>query len=719
MSGGGGKKVPVGDWYGLGFHAVFCHGPVDAVTEIRVGEKTAWSGSATSNSDIGINAPDLFGGEAREGGVQGTARLRMGDVTQGQDAYLQSRLGASIPAFRGVLSLIWNGWVAANNPYIKPWSVRARRIPSAWYPYRAAIGSDANPAHIIRECLTNPDWGMGCQDVDIDDASFTQAANALYDEGFGLSLLWNEEQAIEDFILSVLKHIDGTLFVHPQTGRFTLRLVRDDYDIGTLPLLDTGNVARIEEYTRPSWGETVNQVTLVYRDADTDKDVAITVQDIAAIQINGGVSATTVNYPGIANASLANRVAMRELKQLSSTLAKLTLVADRRAASLGVGDVFKLTWPPYGITQQVFRVARIGYGLHTEGTVRIEAVEDIFGLPNSVFASPPPTGWQDPLNPPAPCPAQIAYEVPYWQIVKDVVGEIPSILGDIDPTEGLAATLGARPTSDALDYHAFAYDSSSGWKDRGNGTFAPTAIISADLPQAASDITLHVTDAIDIYSVEPDDLALIDNEWLWVKSVNPATGDMTLARAVLDTVPESHAAGARIWFVHPHYIEPEYVVGETARLKLCPKTGKGELSTSQAQEIACPIRGRFIRPYPPGKVRINGAAYPRAVSGDITITWANRNRVSQTAYIVAQTDGNITPESGQTTTIRLYDSGNTLRRTYSGLTGTSQTWTLAQIIADGAGSSERVRIEIESSRTDASGTFTSLQKHVITCARTG
>lgn len=103
------------------------------------------------------------------------------------------------------------------------------------------------------------------------------------------------------------------------------------------------------------------------------------------------------------------------------------------------------------------------------------------------------------------------------------------------------------------------------------------------------------------------------------------------------------------------------------------------------------------------------------VAGDITITWANRNRVNQTVGVILQTDGNITPETGQTTTIRLYDQSGALRRTYSGLTGNSKTWALADIIADGAGASGSVRIEIESARDG----YTSWQLHDITIDRAG
>jgi hypothetical protein len=88
---------------------------------------------------------------------------------------------------------------------------------------------------------------------------------------------------------------------------------------------------------------------------------------------------------------------------------------------------------------------------------------------------------------------------------------------------------------------------------------------------------------------------------------------------------------------------------------------------------------------------------------------------------VLQTAADITPETGQTTTIRIYGgaSQSTLRRTYSGLAGTSQTWTLTDAASDGAASDDRIKIEIEASRTDADGTFASLYKHSITVDRAG
>jgi hypothetical protein len=157
------------------------------------------------------------------------------------------------------------------------------------------------------------------------------ASYTLGSEQFGLSLLWDREQPLEEFIAEVLRHIDGTLYVHPRTGKYTLKLARADYSVSSLMVLDASNILALESFSRPAESELINQVTVRYRDRSTDKDAAITVHDLAALELAGGVvSSVTVDYPGISNGTLASKVALGDLKQLSVPLAKATLIANRR-----------------------------------------------------------------------------------------------------------------------------------------------------------------------------------------------------------------------------------------------------------------------------------------------------------------------------------------------------------------------------------------------------
>src|SRR5574340_369013 len=96
------KKVTVGYKYYVGMHMVLCHA-ADKITRIVVGERDAWSGSVTANTQIYVDNPNLFGGTDREGGVQGYVDLEFGAAAQGRNSYLQAKLGATVPAHRGVV----------------------------------------------------------------------------------------------------------------------------------------------------------------------------------------------------------------------------------------------------------------------------------------------------------------------------------------------------------------------------------------------------------------------------------------------------------------------------------------------------------------------------------------------------------------------------------------------------------------------------------------
>src|SRR5207248_878355 len=190
--------------YYLGLHFGLHHGPCDALLEVRAGDRTAWAGTQAVSGQVSIDSPMLFGGDTKEGGVSGTLDVMMGEASQGVNAYLLAQQGNPQPAYRGLMTVVFRGGsatppglIGANNPYPKPWSFRTQRTvkgwngDTCWNPTKCAIVLSSgvvamNPAHIVYETLTNPDWGMGYPTSAIDDAVFTAAALQLYNEGFGL-----------------------------------------------------------------------------------------------------------------------------------------------------------------------------------------------------------------------------------------------------------------------------------------------------------------------------------------------------------------------------------------------------------------------------------------------------------------------------------------------------------------------------------------------------
>lgn len=688
--GGSSKRVVVGYKYYLTVHAALCHGPVDAVTQLIVGERVAWTGNATSSGPINVNAPQLFGGEKREGGVSGRVDIMMGEASQGMNEHLVAMHGGSVPAYRGIVTTLFRRFYwAAMNPYFKaPWW-RVKRIlqgwstGSAWYPEKAAIGSyDMNPAHIIYQCLTDREWGMGYSPSDIGD-SFPVAADKLYAEGFGLSMMWSEQTSIQDFIAIVLDHINATLSLDLSTGKFELLLVRDDYVVGDLSTLDPSNIIEFRSFQRTAWGDTANEVTVVYTGRD-EQELSITVQDPAAIEAQGGIVSSTREYRGIRDDGLAVRVAMRDLNTSSAPLSKVTLVVNRVAWDWNVGRVFALSWPRLGLTSVPMRVVSINKGSLVDGKIEIEAVEDIFGLPNAVYTEQPPSGWVDPISPPAQVVATRTIEAPYWDVVQNLSA---ADIAYLEPMYGFGQVIGAKPSLDSYNFQLYSSPTSGGtYTEVAAGDFTPTGTLISPMgyPDGSATETIMLSNAIDIDLIDVGGYGYLDNEAVQVVAYNELTSELVIERGVLDTVPKPHAAGTRFYFADGFSANDptQRVSGETAWYKPLTQTGYGVLALSSAPPASLVFTNRASRPYPPGQFRVSGSYWPVNISGPMSASWAHRDRLQQTVNLVDYTEGNIGPEAGTSYTVRVYQ-GTTLKRTYSGVSGTGWTYPDADAIADG------------------------------------
>ena len=686
--GGSSKAQTVGYKYYLGMHAIMCHGPVDKVTRFSVDGKVAWSGTSTGGA-VSVNAPQLFGGDEREGGVSGTIDIEMGTTTQGRNAYLQSQLGSSIPAFRRVLGLVFRQCYLGNNPYLKRWAIRATRILvrqdgiAQWYSAKADVGGDMNPAHIIREVLTDPDWGMGYPEADVDNASFTAAADTLYSEGMGMSILWDKQQQLSDFLAIVLRHVDGSLYTDRATGKFVLKLARGGYDIPSLLLLDESVVERVTDFKRSTVAELTNQVSVVYWDKSTGKNNSVTVQDIALAASQGATVGTTSQYPGFTNGTIATKAAARDLKALSTPLASATLYVTRKAASLNIGDVFRFSWAEYGISQVVFRVTNIELGELTSNLIKLSVVEDVFALSSAIYSPPPPSEWANPIGAPVPVPFRLLTEVPYYMIAR-TLGD--SAAQALPQTSSYMMVGGTNPGGSAYSAQVYV-DEGAGYQRQAVANFCPTAVISAAYGQA--DTALAITGGLDLDLVQVGDVAAVGvgaistREMVQVVSITDTM--LTVKRGMLDTVPVPIASNTRVIFLgsgdNPSVVElpNEYALGESVSVRMLTTTGQGTLALGSGATDTLAVNAtasRQWRPYPPGRLRLNTAAYPSTISGQLALTWAHRDRLQQTAQTLVDQDAtNVGPEAGVTYTLRLYDQGGVLRHTQAGLTDTAYTWT--------------------------------------------
>lgn len=722
MSGGGGSQT-VGYRYFMGLHMGLCHGPIDAILDIRVGDRGAFSGAVVSSASISLTAPELFGGEDREGGIEGTLDVMMGEPSQGPNSYLTAQQGSPQPAYRGMLGVVYRGGlVSANNPYIKPWSFRLRRIlqgwdaGTVWNAAQASIdmGSGilaANPAHIVYECLTNRAWGMGLSAGRLDLASFSAAAATFHAEGMGLCFTWNNQGPIEGFIQEVCDHAGAAVGEDPRTGLIRIKAIRADYSIGALPLFSPaeGNIVALEAFERAALTDAANEITVSFIDQVTGKQGSVTVQHLAAVQAQGGASPNTSAYPGAPTIGLAMRLALRDLKASTSGLARVRLRVNREAYGLLPGDVIAFSWPDYGIELMPLRVGRVDYGSLTNGTITIEGVQDVFGLPATTYLEPQPLGWVEPSRTPQASAAVAVFETPYRELAR-VLG--PSSAINLDPNAGFLSAVALRAPGVSVNYQLETRTGSADYVQAGNGEWTPSGTLSAALPaQPTSTVTLAA--GTDLDAVDVGQAALIGSEIVRVTSIDPVTGVVGLARGCEDTVPTAHASGARVWFFEAFAgSDPtEWATGETVDAKLRTRTSAGLLALGPSPGGSVLMAQRAHRPYPPGQFRVNGVNYPATVPGydGITVTGVPRDRLLQADQLIDTTAAGIGPEAGTTYSAELRNADtNAVLSTQSGLASPSATFSLSTL---------GVAVNLRARLWAVRGGLESLQRHDITVQR--
>jgi hypothetical protein len=433
----------------------------------------------------------------------------------------------------------------------------------------------------------------------------------------------------------------------------------------------------VDDFKRSVFGELNNSVTVNYWNLPDNLPASLTVQDIALLLEQGGENSTTVTYEGFVDSETASRVAQRDLISLSTPLASCTIYANKLARNLKVGDVFKLTWPDYQLSELVMRVTGMAYGNGKTRRVRIQCVQDVFGYPSSAYIATPPRGWANPVSSPGNPLYQMAFELPYYSLVR-AMGQTTAD-SEIATNAFVGYVAGASSSSVVPAISGILHtDDGSGYKQASVLNFSPSGVLAFDISLTGT--TLNISAGVELDQVALNSWLQVDNELMAVTGISGSV--VTVKRGVLDTVPRLHLAGATVmfWSEFPASDPTEYVSSDVVAAKITTVNGAGVSDLAGATPMTVNVVGRAARPFPPGRIEFNGLSYPaNNLSAPIVVTWAERNRVLQTGgTLVGFVDGPLTPEPGATVTVRLFDKTGTLFHTTTGIT--TSTFTITSTI---------------------------------------
>ena len=377
--------------------------------------------------------------------------------------------------------------------------------------------SDLNPAHIIREYLTNTLWGKGASSSLINDVSFKSTADTLYKERMGMSIAWSESKTGKEFIDNVLEHINGELYVDRITNQWTLKLIRDDYNINDLVHLTESHYKSLT-FERKTLAECINQVTVTYYDRERAKDSTITIQDVARIAQQGCVVSQSIDYKGFSNSSIASRVALRDLKTLSSELASIEFdLPESIAENWHKAYVFKLSNTRYGLSGAVFRVTEIKFGDGVDNTVSIKAIEDSFSSPmQAVVEYIPPV--KNEIS--AKDATAIAFEIPYIELVEQYgQDEIDAKLAN-NPDLSFVGMAAVRPNNYHINASLYS-NAGAGYAEETTLDFCPSATLKTAIGYL--DTAFEVENIAEFDLLKVNDRIQLDDELMAFVSFDETT----------------------------------------------------------------------------------------------------------------------------------------------------------------------------------------------------
>jgi len=96
---------------------------------------------------------------------------------------------------------------------------------------------------------------------------------------------------------------------------------------------------------------------------------------------------------------------------------------------------------------------------------------------------------------------------------------------------------------------------------------------------------------------------------------------------------------------------------------------------------------------------IDGVLYGSTYSGDMDLTWEDRNRLTDGDNLLGTAEsGTNTRETNQSVTVKIYTTAGTLKRTASGITTGSYTYTEAMEVADFGAKQASLRVDVYSVR---------------------
>lgn len=690
---------------------ILCLGPLHSLEAITADDVSMHEGSLAPDGDFATLDTPI-----------GPMHLAWGTANQPVMIELGSSdvfRGAGYPAnsaLRNVAYLFTDACQLNTSFNFQRFKVLATRYPTTPLSGSPTLDNGVNPAHFLWDLLVNRFAGSRFTAEDLDLDAFNEMALTMSTEATAVNVLI-QDQSLKDVLTNFQAEFDCVFRL--RDGKLSPKLIRDDYDVTTLPVLDESNGAKLSRRREP-YGSAPNDCVFHYvNEGLSFRNETIELLNLGSLSGLGRRQTYDMTLKFVTSPQSAAAVAARKSKALTAPVDSYTMdqVQARVALTMEIGDPVKVTSQRLGISGLVCRVTDI---TQMPGDLyKLALTEDSFRVWDSSFVSggsnPTPIGPTPP--PPGPPPTTNDY------FARVRIFESPVRNNPADPYHARWGVLASRGSDQTYSDGWVLSDSGAGfagvWSSApGSAIVTPGGVLVQDYPDTPKIdrliglvIDADGPDMSDLSSLSEAELfnlhlqVLINEEVLAVKTLMPLAGGATaggrwhltgIIRGLVGSESVAHASGSVV-FVSTELFDSNKASG-TAYLgthwsvKAAPRelvhAGSWESITAVGPyTLTC----NYFAPYPVLNLKANGLRAYATYSTNIQVTFdysvtgfVGRLAPSGTAGGVAWSTPDAAPHEG-VFDISVEVSG-TVVRTISlnsdDTAGTGWTYTAAMNVAD-------------------------------------
>ena len=241
-------------------------------------------------------------------------------------------------------------------------TVRGKKV---YDPRTSTTAYSNNPALCIRDYLMDTRYGLACSADEIDDTSFTAAANTCEEQvtlaaggtqnRYEMNGTFQTNLAPKDILEKMLKSCGGILTY--TNGKFRLRVA--EYVAPSVTLTEDDLRDAIKISPKVSTSDSYNAIKGVFSPASNDyiaTDYPPITSTVFEGQDNNERRFLDYDLPYTTDPAMAQRLAKIALYRARESMT-IEMLVNLKGFQLDVGDTVYVTLPRYGFTNKIFEVA--------------------------------------------------------------------------------------------------------------------------------------------------------------------------------------------------------------------------------------------------------------------------------------------------------------------------------------------------------------------------